>query len=128
MQLGKSRFKFYRLSAWFLALGVVLASPAYGFAQSSGAGSSAINPVSGAMPTLSRLFWFSPIINGILVIFSIIAVMIFLFFLVTINRRTIVRADVIDELAELVKRERFYDAGDLCRRHKSVFTVNVLRR
>ena len=90
--------------------------------------SQGIDPATGELPTIKELFFYSPYINGIILGLSVLALMIFLFFLLTINARAMVPADFVDEVTKLVVRRKYEAAGDLCRAHRRVFVASIIQR
>ena len=95
---------------------------------SGGGGSAGVDPATGALPTFLELFNYSPIINGVLVGLSILAVLLAIFFLLTINGRAIAPSDFVDEVTKLAMRGKHEAAADLCRAHRRVFVATVIRR
>jgi biopolymer transport protein ExbB len=85
-------------------------------------------PPGQALPTPLELFLISPWINGTLLGLSVLAVALFLFFLLTINSRALAPTDLIDEIKKLVDRHKFEAAGDLCRAHRRVFVASIIQR
>lgn len=115
-----------RHSAWLAACVVVLAA-ATAYGQSTGEGPG-IDPETGALSNLGALFMTSPVINGINLALSILALTLFAFFLLTINARAMVPADFVDEVTKLVVRGKHEAASDLCRAHRSVLVATVVQR
>lgn len=87
-----------------------------------------IDLLSGALSSWGTLFGFSPVINGIIVGLSGIALMLFLYFLLTINGRAMVPADLVDEVTKLVVQGKQEAASDLCRAHRRVFIASIIQR
>ena len=87
-----------------------------------------LDPTTGALPSVVDLFMTSPIINGLLLGLSVLAVGLFLYLLLTINGRAMVPSDFIDEVTKLVLRGRYEQAADLCRRSRRVFAASVVQR
>ena len=87
-----------------------------------------IDPETGALPTLIDLFSFSPVINGIIVALSVIAVLLAIFFLLTIQSRAVAPADFVEEVTKLAIRGKHEAAADLCRRHRRVFVATIIQR
>jgi biopolymer transport protein ExbB len=77
---------------------------------------------------LSQMFLFSPVINGIIAGLSVLALMFFLWFLLTINGRTIAPAAFVNEITNLVLVGRYEAAADACRRSKGVFIAPIILR
>lgn len=108
----------------------VLAAVALGQTPSAGGAGTAplIDPVTGLLPSLKNLFLSDPIINGILLVLSVISLLLFLFFLLTINARSMVPSDFVDEATKLVLRGRYEQTADLCRQNRGVFAASVIQR
>ncbi|MEM9881435.1 MAG: MotA/TolQ/ExbB proton channel family protein [Planctomycetota bacterium] len=77
---------------------------------------------------LREMFFFSPVINGIIGGLSVLAVMFFFWFLVTINGRSIAPAAFVNEVTNLVLVRRYDAAADACRRAKGVFIAPIILR
>ncbi|MFN3168007.1 MAG: MotA/TolQ/ExbB proton channel family protein [Phycisphaeraceae bacterium] len=77
---------------------------------------------------LGQLFMFSPIINGIIAGLSALGLMFFLYFMLTINRRTFAPPRFVDEVVKLVIRGDYERAGDVCRRSRGVFAAGIVQR
>ena len=138
-----------RLVAMLLAaaaLGVVLLTSPSGVAQTGAvpapvavpavapvpaAAAAAPAPASAATASLYKLqemFMFSPVINGIIAGLSVLALMFFLWFLLTINVRAVAPAGFVNEVTNLVLAHRYDAAADACRRSKRVFIAPVVLR
>lgn len=74
------------------------------------------------------LFMFSPVINGIIAGLSVLGLIFFLFFMLTINRRTFAPSAFVDEVVKLVVRGDYERAGDVCRRAREVFAASIVLR
>ena len=77
---------------------------------------------------LGEMFKFSPVINGIIGGLSVLALMFFLWFLFTINSRTVAPAAFVNEITNLVLVRRYDAAADACRRSKGVFIAPIILR
>lgn len=77
---------------------------------------------------LRTLYQFSPVINGVIAGLSVLALALFVSYLLTINRRSAAPADLMDELTRLITRGRFDQAADLCGRHRRVLAAGVIGR
>lgn len=77
---------------------------------------------------VQQLFMFSPVINGIIVGLSVLGLLFFLVFMLTINRRTMVPHGFVDEVVKLVVRGDYERAGDVCRRARGVFAADIIQR
>jgi biopolymer transport protein ExbB len=77
---------------------------------------------------LQQMFLFSPVVNGIIAGLSILALMFFLWFLLTINGRTIAPPAFVNEITNLVLVQRYEAAADACRRSKGVFIAPIILR
>ena len=74
------------------------------------------------------LFMFSPVINGIIAGLSVLGLLFFLYFMLTINRRTFAPPGFVDEVVKLVIRGDYERAGDVCRRARGVFAASIVQR
>lgn len=74
------------------------------------------------------LFMFSPVINGIIAGLSVLGLIFFLFFMLSINRRTFAPNAFVDEVVKLVIRGDYERAGDVCRRARGVFAAGIVLR
>lgn len=74
------------------------------------------------------LFMFSPVINGIIAGLSVLGLMFFLYFMLSINRRTFAPPALVDEVVKLVIRGDYERAGDVCRRARGVFAAGIVLR
>ena len=77
---------------------------------------------------LREMFMFAPVINGIIAGLSVLALMFFLWFLLTINVRAVAPAGFVNEVTNLVLAHRYDAAADACRRSKRVFIAPVVLR
>ena len=77
---------------------------------------------------LQEMFMFAPVINGIIAGLSVLALMFFLWFLLTINVRAVAPAGFVNEVTNLVLAHRYEAAADACRRSKRVFIAPVVLR
>lgn len=77
---------------------------------------------------LQEMFMFSPVINGIIAGLSVLALMFFLWFLLTINGRAVAPAAFVNEITNLVLVRRYEAAADACRRSKGVFIAPIILR
>lgn len=80
------------------------------------------------LPQLGELFMHSPVINGLILGLSVIALMMFLLFMLTINTRAMAPADLTDEVIKLARRKQFNQAADLCRVNRRTFSASVMQR
>lgn len=74
------------------------------------------------------LFMFSPVINGIIGGLSVLGLIFFLYFMMSINRRTFAPPAFVDEVVKLVVRGDYERAGDVCRRSRGVFAAPIVLR
>ena len=74
------------------------------------------------------LFMFSPVINGIIAGLSVLGLIFFLYFMLSINRRTFAPPAFVDEVVKLVVRGDYERAGDVCRRARGVFAAPIVLR
>ncbi|MFP4143953.1 MAG: MotA/TolQ/ExbB proton channel family protein [Phycisphaeraceae bacterium] len=99
--------------------------------EAPGDGPAGLDLETGALATLSDLFmnsWITVGITGAILVLSILALMLLLYFLATINSRAMVPADLVDELTKLVLRGKYEAASDLCRANRRVFIATIVQR
>ena len=82
----------------------------------------------GTLPTLEQLFLFSPVINGMIAALSVISLALFFWYLLTINRQTMVPSELVDEVQKLVVRGKHEAAADLCRANRRIFVASIIQR
>lgn len=82
----------------------------------------------GNLPAFAELFYFSPYINGVIAVLSMMALLLFVFFLLTINARAMVPPDFVDEVTKLAIRGKFEAASDLCRANRRIFIASIIQR
>ncbi len=127
-----------------VALGVVLLTSPSGVAQTGAVPAPVAVPAAAPVPAaaaaapasaataslykLQEMFMFSPVINGIIAGLSVLALMFFLWFLLTINVRAVAPAGFVNEVTNLVLAHRYDAAADACRRSKRVFIAPVVLR
>ena len=125
-----SKLKKFGLTAMFL----VLAAGTFAYAQSPATPATtaqvadSINPLTGALPSLKELFMFSPYINGVIAALSIVAVLMFVVHMLSINPRTMAPAEFVDEVTKLVLRKKYEAAADLCRANRQIFSASIIQR
>ncbi|MEX2214107.1 MAG: MotA/TolQ/ExbB proton channel family protein [Phycisphaeraceae bacterium] len=81
-----------------------------------------------ALPSFVRLFETSPIINGIIIALSGLALLLFIFFLLTINHNAMVPAAFVDDVMKMVLAREHKQAVDFCRHHRGIFVSTVIQR
>jgi len=97
-------------------------------AQTADGQGPAIDPVTGELPNVAEIFKTSPIINGILVVLSVVALLLFLLFLTTINTGNMAPATFVDDVTKLVLNQQYREAVDLCRSRHSIFMASIVQR
>ncbi|QQE12935.1 MotA/TolQ/ExbB proton channel family protein [Planctomycetota bacterium] len=100
--------------------------PELAFGQVNESGT--IDAATGALPTLKEMFMFSPYINGAIAVLSVIAVLLFVVYMLGISTRTMVPGDFVDEVMKLVLRKKYDAAADLCRANRGMFVASVVQR
>ena len=135
---GRSHLPFGR-SIWMGLIALVLMG-GWLFAQPAGPGSTndataaapIVAPAGGLdtskLPTVTEFFMFSPVINSIITALSVVAVVMFVYFLLTINIRTFAPPGFIDDVTRLALAKQFDQAAQLCRTHRTIFTASILQR
>jgi len=87
-----------------------------------------IDTESGELPTILMLFNYSPVINGVIAALSIIALLLFLYFLLTINTGSMAPAGFVDDVTKLVINRQYKDAAATCRQNRKVFVASIIQR
>lgn len=77
---------------------------------------------------LKEMFMFAPVINGIIAGLSVLALMFFIWQLLTINIRTAAPPAFVNEITNLVLVRRYDAAAEACRRAKGVFIAPIILR
>ena len=81
-----------------------------------------------SLPSLQFLFNTSPYINGIIIALSVITLLLFVYFLLTINIRAMLPPLFLDEVTKLAIARRYDEAADFCRSQQSLFAASILQR
>ncbi len=87
-----------------------------------------IDPITGNLPTFAQMFYFSPVINGIIACLSIFAVLLFIFFLMTISTTSMAPPSFVDAVTKMVISREYEDATRFCRNHSHVFAATIIQR
>lgn len=95
---------------------------------SPGVEAQVIDAETGALPTIAELFAFSPIINGIILVLSVLSLAWFLFLILTVNASMMAPASLTDEVTKLALRRKFESISDLCRAQRRTFTASIYQR
>ena len=77
---------------------------------------------------LRQMFLFAPVINGIIAGLSVLSLMFFLWFMLTINVRAAAPPAFVNEVTNLVLVGRYDAAAEACRRAKGVFIAPIILR
>ncbi len=77
---------------------------------------------------LKQMFLFAPVINGIIGGLSVLGLMFFLWFMLTINVRAAAPPAFVNEITNLVLVGRYDAAAEACRRSKGVFIAPIILR
>lgn len=80
------------------------------------------------LPSFVELYNTSPIINGLIIGLSVIALLLFVYFLLTINHNTIVPAPFLDDVMKMVMERDYKQAIEFCRHHRGIFISTVIQR
>ncbi len=115
------------------AIAAILAITAVGAYAQGGAEAPATGDdvVMGEMPTVIDLLTatqVSTIINGILLVMSVIAAIIFFFLYVSLTRGAFAPSSFVDDVTKLVINKQFDPAIHLCQQNRDVFCSSILQR
>lgn len=89
---------------------------------------SSFHPELGEGYVVLTLFKKSRTINSIIVALSVIALLLFLYFLFTIRSSAMAPRRFVDEINKMVRDQDFSQAADYCRRNSHLFIANVIQR
>lgn len=106
-------------------------APGNNAAETAGesAGEEAAQPLSEQpLNRVSQLYFYAPIINGMIIGLSVIALALFVMFMLTTNSRAMAPPSLIDELVKLVIRGDYERAADVCRGARGVFVADIVQR
>jgi biopolymer transport protein ExbB len=70
----------------------------------------------------------SPVVNGIIAVLSVISLMMFLYFLLTINGSGMAPSAFVDDVNKLILSKRYDEAATLCRSHRRIFVASIVQR
>ena len=87
-----------------------------------------IDVLTGQMPSFSELFFVSPIINPIIAVLSVISLLLFLYFFMTISSASMAPTMFVDEVSKLAIARKFDELTSLCRANQRVFIATVVQR
>ena len=90
--------------------------------------SAGLNTATGELPSFKDLFFTAPVINGIILSLSILAVLLFVFFLITVNTRTMLPPSFADDVTKMVLRLQYAQAAEHCRRNRHRVGASILER
>lgn len=92
------------------------------------AGVGTTSPIRGELPSLADLYMTSPVINTIIVCLSIVTVVIFIYYLLTINSSALAPQTFVDDVTKLAVAKQYEQAAHLCRNNRQIFTASILQR
>lgn len=87
-----------------------------------------INLRTGELPSVRRMFEFSPVINSIIAILSVVAVALFVMFMLMINTSRMIPATFVDDVTKLVVARKYPEAADYCRNNRPIFAASIIQR
>ncbi len=87
-----------------------------------------LDTTTGELPTLLELFQTNLIINGILAALSILALLLFIYFLLTISTAAMAPSSFVDDVNKLILQGKYEEAVSVCRSHRRTFAANVIQR
>lgn len=77
---------------------------------------------------IADLFVLSPLINSLILALSVLAVVLFVYFMLTVKTHAMAPPRFIDEVNKLVRNRDFKEAADYCRDHAHLFSASVVQR
>ncbi len=82
----------------------------------------------GELPNFKTLFNTAPTINSVILAVSGVSLTLFLFYLLTMNTRSLMPHDFFSTVARLSADGRFEEAAQMCRNNRNIFVAPVLQR
>jgi len=82
----------------------------------------------GGIPTVAELFATSPWINGIILLLSLIALAVFVFVVLGLNRGSFAPPRFIDDVTKAILNRRFEQAEHLCQNNSRCFAAPIIQR
>lgn len=80
------------------------------------------------VPTVAALFMTSPYINGALLALSVIAMLLFLFMLLSLTSASFNPPRFVDNVTKLILNRQFDQAVHLCQSNSGVFSSSIIQR
>lgn len=116
------------LKLWLMvAAGVTLAWLVWPTAAQTDA-TRVVDPTTGEFALIRDLFNTSPTINSIILALSILAVLLFVYFMLAIRTAGLAPASLVDDLTKLVLAGKYEEAAGICRSQRNVFVATVIQR
>lgn len=81
-----------------------------------------------ALPSLVEMFQTSPIIISIILALSVVALLMFVYLLLTVNHNSMVPAPFVDDVMKMVLDKQYKEAADFCRVHRQIFVSSIIQR
>ena len=103
-------------------------SPAVSQTPISPAAAPALDLTTGTMPRLIELYNTSPVINSVILALSVLSLLMFLYFMLTISSYSLAKASFVDDVKNMVIKKRYDDAAALCRAHHRMFIATIIQR
>lgn len=88
----------------------------------------ALDPATGKLPTLLELFNTSRWINGAIAALSVVALLLFAYFVMSIQTASMAPPSFVDDLTKMVVNKQYKDAADYCRSNRSIFVASIVQR
>jgi biopolymer transport protein ExbB len=88
----------------------------------------AVDHKTGELPNFKTLFATSPTINSVILAVSGVSLTLFLFYLLTMNTRSLMPHDFFASVSRLATDGRFEEAAQMCRNNRNIFVAPVLQR
>lgn len=108
--------------------GVALAQETAPMADSAAAAGVEGVEMGKGVPTVAALFMTSPYINGALLVLSVIALLLFLYMLLSLTSASFTPARFVDNVTKLILNRQFDQAVHLCQSNSGVFASSIIQR
>jgi len=119
-----------KFGRWVITASVAVACVVFYSAASAQTSSEAVEGVEmgAGVPTVAALFMTSPYINGALLIMSVIALLLFLYMLLSLTSASFNPPRFVDDVTKLVLNRQFDQAEHLCQSNSGVFSSSIIQR
>jgi len=80
------------------------------------------------LPSPIEMFKKSPVIISIILALSVVALLVFVYLLLTVNHNAMVPAPFVDDVMKMILDKQYKEAADFCRVHRQIFVSSIIQR